>query len=87
LVSRVWEDCANFTPTTNTAPTALSAIQAASQSTFINAQFTPLVISGNEKNKQITLLTQGKLALTGRNLNGYVNSEGFLLKKPGPTLI
>jgi hypothetical protein len=74
-------------PTTNIAPTTLSAIQAASQSTFINAQFTPLVISGNDTNKQITLLTQGKLALTGRNLNGSVNSEGLLLKKPGPTLI
>jgi hypothetical protein len=36
------EDCANFMPTpeetTNTAPTILSAIQAASQSTFINEQ-------------------------------------------------
>jgi hypothetical protein len=46
----------------------LSAIQAASQSTFINAQllYTPL-ISGNDKNKQITLLSQRKLALTARN--------------------
>jgi hypothetical protein len=33
---------------TNTAPTTLNAIQAASQSTFITALLTPLVISGNE---------------------------------------
>jgi hypothetical protein len=34
------ENCANFTPspeTTNTVPTTLSAIQATSQSTFVNA--------------------------------------------------
>jgi hypothetical protein len=28
--------------------------------------YTQLVISGNDKNKQITLLSQGKLALTAR---------------------
>ncbi len=57
-------------PTTNTAPTTLGAIQAASQSTFINAQLTPLmiIISGNDTNNQTMLLTQGKLALTGRNM-------------------
>jgi hypothetical protein len=49
---------------TNTAPTTLSAIQAASQSTFINAQ---LVISGNNKNKQLTLLSHCKVALTAKN--------------------
>jgi hypothetical protein len=49
--------------TTNAAPTTLSVIQAASQSTFINA----LVISRNDKNKQLTLLSQRKLALTARN--------------------
>jgi hypothetical protein len=42
LVSNWLEDCAKFMPTpegtTNTAPTTLSTIQAASQSTFINAQ-------------------------------------------------
>jgi hypothetical protein len=62
------EGFCKFTPTTNTAPTTLGAIQAASRSTFINEQLTPLVISGNATNKQITLLTQGKLALTGRNM-------------------
>ncbi len=40
--------------TRTTAPTTLSAIQAASQSTFINANFTPFVINRNDKNKQIT---------------------------------
>jgi hypothetical protein len=42
LASHWLEDCANCTPTpekmSNTAPTTLSAVQAASQSTFINAQ-------------------------------------------------
>jgi hypothetical protein len=28
--------------------------------------YTPLVINGNDKNKQLTLLSQGKLALTSR---------------------
>jgi hypothetical protein len=54
---------------TNSAPATVSAMQAASQSTFINAQlYTPLVISGNNKNKQLTLLSQCKLAITGRNM-------------------
>jgi hypothetical protein len=42
LASHWLEDCENFTPrrriTTNTAPTTLSAIQASSQTTFINEQ-------------------------------------------------
>ncbi len=42
--------------TTNKAPTALSAIQASSY-------YTPLVIRRNDKNKQLTLLSQRKLAL------------------------
>jgi hypothetical protein len=50
---------------TNKAPTTLSAIQAASQYTFISAQ---IVISGNNKNKQLTLLSQRKLALTTINI-------------------
>jgi hypothetical protein len=50
----------------NTAPTTLSAIQPTSQSTFVNT----LLISRNDKNKQIpvTLLSQHKLPLTGRNI-------------------
>jgi hypothetical protein len=46
----------------NTAPTTLSAIQEASRSTFINEQYTPLVIRENDKNKQLTFLCQRKLA-------------------------
>jgi hypothetical protein len=42
--------------------------QAASQYTFINAQYTLLVISGNDKDKQLTILGQRKLALGARNL-------------------
>jgi hypothetical protein len=54
--------------TTNTAPTTLSAKQAASQSTLNNAQLPLLlVISGNDKNKQLKLLSQRKLSFTGRN--------------------
>jgi hypothetical protein len=49
----------------NTAPTTLIAIQAASQSTFINAQIYS-IISQNDKNKQLTLLSQSKLAFTGK---------------------
>ncbi len=43
--------------TTNTAPTTLSAIQAASQYTFVNTQlYSTLVISRNDKNKQLTVI-------------------------------
>jgi hypothetical protein len=45
----------------STAPTSFSAIQAASQFTFIKNNYTPLVISRNDKNKQLTLLSQRKL--------------------------
>jgi hypothetical protein len=49
--------------------------------------YTPLVISENDKkSKQIPLLSQHKLALTGRNGSG--NSEGHKKKLiPGATLI
>ncbi len=49
---------------TNTAPTTLSEIQVVSKSTH---NYTPVVISGNDKNKQLTLSSQNKLALTARN--------------------
>jgi hypothetical protein len=49
--------------TTNTAPTTLSEIQASCQSTFINEQSYSLAISWNDKNMQVTLLSQLKLAL------------------------
>ncbi len=44
---------------------SVQSIQAASQSIFINEQFnhyTPLVIGRSDKNKQLTLLSQRKLA-------------------------
>jgi hypothetical protein len=49
--------------TTNTAPIIVSAMQAASQSNFnkMNNNI-PLVISWNDKNKQLTLLSQRNLS-------------------------
>ncbi len=51
----------------NKAPTTLSATQAASQSTFINAHLYSTCDSGKDINKQLTLLNQRKLALTAIN--------------------
>jgi hypothetical protein len=45
--------CQRRGKTTNTAPTTLSAIQAASQSTFVSEQ---IVIRKNDKNKQLTII-------------------------------
>jgi hypothetical protein len=60
------EDYANFTPTpeetTNAAPTTLIA-----NPILLIHNYTPLVISRNDKNKQLTLFSQRKLALTARN--------------------
>ncbi len=43
--------------------------------------YTPLVISGNDKNKQLTLLSQRKLALTVRNtLFAFLNHWSTLKK-------
>jgi hypothetical protein len=53
--------------TTNTAPTTLSAIQAQANPLLSMKNYTPLVISRNDKNKQLTLLSQRKLALTAIN--------------------
>ncbi len=50
LASHWLEYCASQRQkkTTNTAPTPLSAIQAARQSTFINENYTTLVVRGND---------------------------------------
>jgi hypothetical protein len=49
--------------TTNTAPATLNAIKEASQSTFINEQFySTCDWQEKQKNKQLTLLSQRKLA-------------------------
>jgi hypothetical protein len=53
---------------TNTATTTLSARQGANQSYFINAQLSSSLITGSDKNKQLTLISQCKLAFTGRNM-------------------
>ncbi len=51
--------------TTNTAPTTFSAICNTSSKPI--HFYHPLVMSRNDKNKQLTLLSQRKLALTTRN--------------------
>jgi hypothetical protein len=48
--------------------TTLSAIQASSNSLLLMNNETPLVISRNDKNEQLTLLIQRKLALIARNM-------------------
>jgi hypothetical protein len=53
--------------TTNTAPTTLSAIRASSQSAIINEQFYSTCDYQELQNKQLTLLSQRKLALTTIN--------------------
>jgi hypothetical protein len=59
--------------TTNTTSTTLSAIQLQQANLFLSMHkymyCTSLVISGNDKNKQVTvtLLSQQKIALTARN--------------------
>jgi predicted GNAT superfamily acetyltransferase len=53
---------------TNTAPTTLSAIKAAQANPLLSMNnYTSLVISWNDKNKHLTLLSQCKLALIARN--------------------
>ncbi len=78
LVSRVWEissgmgsgfpwlnDCANFTPLPeeNDQPLLVQYKQQANPHISMH-NYTPTGISGNDKNKQLTLLSQRKLALT-----------------------
>jgi hypothetical protein len=53
--------------TTNTATATFSAIPASSQSTFVDAQLYSM-INRNDKNKQLTLLSQRKLVITGKNI-------------------
>jgi hypothetical protein len=51
-----------------TEPSTLSAIQSSSKCTLSMNNFTPLVISRNDKNNQLALLSQRKLALTPKKL-------------------
>jgi hypothetical protein len=57
------EDCANFTPT----PEEHNQYKQQANPLLSIHNYTPLVISRNDKNKQLTLLSQRKLALTARN--------------------
>jgi hypothetical protein len=70
-------------------PTTLSTILYKQQANPLLSMhnYTPLVISGNDKNKQITLLSQRKLALTARNTlfvlkNHWSNKK--IKKRPRP---
>jgi hypothetical protein len=56
--------------TTNTSPTTLTVLQYKQQANPLLTmhRYTPLVISGNDKNKQLTLLIQRKLTLTRKNM-------------------
>jgi hypothetical protein len=56
---------------TNTVPTTLTLVQYNQQAIPLLSRhnYTPLVISGNDKSKQLTLLSQCKLAFTGRNMS------------------
>jgi hypothetical protein len=75
LASHWLEDCANCMPTPEKndkySATTVSAVRAASQSTFIN---TPLVISGNDKNKQ--LLRNNTTTLKLANIFGSAQHSG-----------
>jgi hypothetical protein len=54
--------------TTNTSQITLSAIQPWQANPLLSMKnYTPLLISRNNKNKQLTLLSQSKLALTAIN--------------------
>jgi hypothetical protein len=52
---------------TNTAPTTHSAIQAATNQILSMNNYTTLMISRSDTNKQETLLSKRKLALDARN--------------------
>jgi hypothetical protein len=74
LASHWLEDCANFTPTAkeNNQNSANYSWYNASNKQIRFYQYTlhnyiPFMISRNDKNKQLTLLRQRKLALTSRN--------------------
>jgi hypothetical protein len=76
LASHWLEDCANCTPTPEENDKYRVPVQCQpllvqykqqDNSLLSVHNYTPIVISGNDKNKQLTLLSQCKLALTGRN--------------------
>jgi hypothetical protein len=64
LASHWLEDCADLTPT----PEGNDKYKQQANPLLSMHNYTQLVISGKNKNKQLTLLSQCKLALTGRNM-------------------
>jgi hypothetical protein len=54
--------------TTYPEPTTLVQYKQQENPLLLTHNYTPLVISKNDKNKHIALLSQRKLALTGRNV-------------------
>ncbi len=84
LSANFLEDCANFTTEErglySTMPTTLSVIQAASQSTFINAQLYS-VVSGNDKKETDKIIKQTQTRINSKKyVNSSVNSEGHIKK-------
>jgi hypothetical protein len=71
LASHWLEDCANFTPTLEETTTTALLMKYKQQANPLLSthNYIPLVISGNDKNEQITLLSQRKLALIGITSN------------------
>jgi hypothetical protein len=59
--------CQRGKKTTNTVPITLVQYKQQTNPFLSMHNYTPLVINMNDKNKQLTLLSQRKLALTGRN--------------------
>jgi hypothetical protein len=71
LASHWLEDCANFTATpeetTHQRQPLLVQFKQQANPLLSMHNYTPLLISGNDISKQLTLLSQRKLALTARN--------------------
>jgi hypothetical protein len=79
LASHWQDDCANFTPTPeenlnnqNTAPTTLSVNKHQANPSLSMNNYTPLVNRRNGKIKQLTLLSQHKLALNREKYTFFV---------------
>jgi hypothetical protein len=72
LASHWLDDCENFTPTPEEQQPIQRQLLLVQYKQQANPHlsihnYNPLVISRNDKNKQLTLLSQRKLALTARN--------------------
>jgi hypothetical protein len=94
LASHCLEDCANFTPTMeendqyNANHSHPVQYKHQAKLLFSMNNFSPLVISTSDKNKQLTLVSQRKLALTGKICKWFCQFGGTSKKlKPGATLL